>query len=253
MNIAICFSGGFRTFPNCYKSIIDKFKQLGNVDCFISTWELPCYSKVDRFNDIHAVFGQVEEGNGLLDASQIITEDYLLDLYPFKIIDIQPMQVMQCLIDQVSHLQWSIMSPSRLLCQYYKIKRCNDICVEYSYENNIRYDIIVKCRCDISISDIPDEIDVEKIYVHHATHLNKKSHIDDMINEMLCISNPYNMSKICNIWDNMSELWNIEDGFGERLSYKNLVKENLLDKTTTFDFGIVVDRGDGRFEPMSLN
>jgi len=74
--------------------------------------------------------------------------------------------------------------------------------------------------------------------------------IGDTINEMIAISNPVNMDKICNIYNNFNSLWSPQEGFGEMISYRNLQVENIVESCELFPFGITVNRGDGNIETM---
>ena len=84
--IAICFSGGLRTFKICYKTIINKFKHLGKVDLFISTWEKPCYTQVKRFEDIYAIDGDNKVIKiDRIDFDRKFEHDYRLEVSQFII------------------------------------------------------------------------------------------------------------------------------------------------------------------------
>jgi hypothetical protein len=250
MKIAICISGGLRTFLLCYKTW-EKFEKLGEVDYFISTWSKPCYTQVKRFEDIHAKDGDTIYSE-LLKKNEYITHEYLNKLLRFKCKSIVGMDQMDRLIDYSEKFKWNIMNPSRLVCQYFLMKECNYNLskVMNNSSNNIKYDIVVKTRPDITIENIPENIDPNKIYVNKYVYQKQPSLEDRMINEMIYIANPENMNKICNIYDNFEDLWAPQDAFGERMSYKNFEKEGLLDKIELFEYGITVKRENGNDEYM---
>lgn len=249
MKIAICISGGLRTFPLCYKTW-EKFEQLGDVDYFISTWEKPCYTKVARFDDVHAKDGDTIYPE-LLGKDDHITNDYLHSIINFRSSMVFGMSDMDRLIERSKKYKWHIMNPSRLLCQYYLMTNCNSRIYETNriFKSN-EYDLIVKTRPDITIDHIPENIDPEKIYVNTNIYKNEPSLKGRMMNEMIYITKPENMNKICKIYDNFDSLYHINDAFGERMSYKNFEKENLLERVELFKYGITVVRENGKWEYM---
>ena len=248
MKIAICFSGGLRTFKLCRKHIINLFRQIGEVDLFISTWEKPCYTEVKKNKDIHAINGKSVFKN-LLGEKEIITEDYLKSLEDFKVIDIEPMTKMTEIMEPVSKLPWEIMSPTRLVCQYYKNFRCNNLKNEYAKKNNIHYDLIVRIRCDIKISSIPQKFDVNKIYLNSMVYAKNPSFKHKMINEMIYIANTENMNKICELYNDFNQVWS-SNGFGEGVSYKYFLLKEFIPLCELHDFKIIVNRANGKIEKM---
>jgi hypothetical protein len=247
MRVAICISGGLRSFKLCYKNLNEHFSKLGNVDYFISTWDKPCYTAVSRYVDIHAINGECIYPD-LLKPDEFVTEEYLRSFIDFRYVEIEPMSKMQELIDVFQYSTWSIMSPSRLMCQYYKLYRCNLLRLRHEQEHNIKYDIVIRVRPDITISSLPINIDPNKIYINDMVYIDYKTDIFDSINEMIYISNGENMDKICNIYNNFDKLWNLDDGYGERMSKKNFEMEGLLDKCVLHPFGITVERENGNSE-----
>ncbi len=247
MKIAVCYSGGFRTFPLCCDQNHQVLSKLGEVDYYLSTWEKPCYTKVARYDDVHAIAGDTIYDE-LLKPNDIITAQYLIDTFKFFQVDIETMVAMDHVIQGSSNIPWTIMSPTRLSCQYYKMYRCNHILNLSRKIFKKEYDLAIRLRSDVTISNIPDVIDPSKIYLSHMVYADNPALVGGAINEMIYISNPENMNKICNIWHNFSELWNINDGVGEVISYKNLVMENLVDKCELFDFGMTVVRENGNDE-----
>lgn len=245
MRIALCFSGGLRTFKYCYKHVIDKFKSYGEVDLFISTWNKPCYTQVKPLHDIHAIDGQGQAG--LLSKDDEVTIQYLNKLTKFKRIQIEDVSIMHKIIQQTKSLKWTIMSPSRLACQYYKMQKCHELKKEYEKLHDFKYDVNVRLRCDIKIDSLPERFDLNKIYINSMVYKNHKVFKNDMINEMIYVCNNENMDIICNIYDMFLKLWT-KDGFGERLSYTHFKNEGLIEKSYIHDFKIKVDRGNNNHE-----
>ena len=248
MRIAICFSGGLRTFKLCYKDIVSHFEKLGEVNLFISTWENPGYTQVKRKIDIHAIEGE-SIFKELLNKDEKVTEEYLKSITNFSVIDIESKEVLNDIINKTKNMEWGVMSPSRLICQYYKMNRCNELKKIYAKENNINYDITVRVRCDIKIKSIPDKIDTNKIYINNMVYVNNPVFKHNMVNEMIYISNEENMDKLCNIYNNFNKLW-WKDGYGEGVSFRNFLNEKLINKSIPYNFQLTIHRANGKVEKM---
>lgn len=244
MKIAVCYSGGLRTFKKCYQQNHEVISKLGDVDYYISTWEKPCYTKVARFDDVLAINGTTIYDD-LLSPDEKVTYGYLNSLMKFSGKAIHSMETMDRIIEPSRELPWHIMSPARLYCQYFQMAYCF-----YELVPKDHFDIVIRLRPDVTIEKLP-EIDPEKIYINHMTYPGCPAVETDSINEMIYVSNYDNMKKICKIYENIPDLWNKDDAFGEKMSWKNFQKENLLDKCETFDFGLKVVRESGKDEPMS--
>jgi len=246
--IALCYSGGLRTFKNCYQKIVSLFEKYGEVDLFISTWEKPCYTQVKKDTDIHAIEGDTKL-DGLLSRDSKVTKKYLRTITNFKVIDIEGMDVIDNIIDISKNMEWSIMSPSRLICQYYKMKRCNKLKNLYEQKYNVKYDLCVRLRCDMQIESLPKEIDLNKIYINYHVYQKCKTLTKNMINEMIYISNKENMDNICKIYDNFMKIWWIK-GYGEGVSYKHFKMEKLIKDCVPYKFDLSVHRANGNIENM---
>jgi hypothetical protein len=223
---------------------------LGDVDYFMATWEKPCYTKVERYNDIHAIGGDTIYDD-LLKPDDIITDNYLKSFLPFKKTIIMPMNIMDLLIESCQDLKWSIMSPTRLVAQYYMMNTCNAWRKSQEDKLGKKYDLIVRLRPDILIGKIPVISDLEKVYINNIVYKDTPADLSDMVNEMIYISNGSNMDKICKIYENFRSLWNINEGYGERISRNNLELMGLLDNCETFDFNLTVIRENGNDEVVA--
>jgi hypothetical protein len=247
MKAAVCYSGGIRTFPKCYAQNHRILSERFEVDYFISTWETPCYTKVERYEDQLAIEGKTIYSD-LLAANDAVTETYLRNLLDFKVVDIQTMDQMAALVNKyAASLTWKIMHPGRLVCQYYKLARCHHLMMNYSKSKNTSYDVVIRLRPDLCIGAIP-LVDPDRIYSSHMIHVGNPAPSDRMLNEMIFVSNPSKMLKISNITKNFFKLWNEEDGFGERMSYKNFVAEEIINDVSFFDFDMKLMRENGRDE-----
>lgn len=135
MNIAICFSGGLRSFPNCVKNIkdniINPLEQSGmKVYNFISTWDIDNWYQYDitkseiKFNMI-----EIEKYDKSL-FSKFISNKYRE--YPH-------------LSGPDTHIN--------SISMHYKIYRVWKLMEQFEKNNNITFDIIIRLRPDIIYSD----------------------------------------------------------------------------------------------------
>ena len=248
MRIAICFSGGLRTFKLCYKDIVSHFEKIGQVDLFISTWDKPCYTQVQKDTDIHAINGD-NSFDELLGKDETVTAEYLRTITNFAAIDIESMEVINNIVDITKNMKWTTMSPSRLVCQYYKMNRCNELKNKYADINNIKYDMNVRIRSDIKIQSIPEVFDLNKIYINDMVYVGCKVYRNNMLNEMIYIANNENMDKICKIYQNFMNVW-WTAGYGEGVSFRHFKFANLLKDCVPYNFKISVHRACGKVESM---
>lgn len=240
MRIAVCYSGAFRTFPKCYDKNHEMLSKLGELDYYISTWQLPGYTKVARFDDVLAIDGDTIYPE-LPPKDFIITEEYLRGFLQFKNIDIEPMSRMDEVIKPYKERPWYIMNPCRLVSQYYKLERCFELLA-------CDYDMVIRIRPDIKIGRLPENIDVEGVYIPSMVYNTEPSIKSGMINEMFYISNYKNMGKICSIYNDFDKIWSQHDAYGERMSFLNFERYGLLDVSKPFDFDITVTRENGNDE-----
>ena len=139
MKIALCISGMPRSFKLAYpyikKTIIDPL----NPDIFINTWKVFVEkSQMAEFCDLYKAFKFEFE-----DWDQDTLEDKFNYSYYKKY--------------EFGHFQIS----KGMLPMYYKIFKANEMARKHSEENNFKYDLVIRCRADLSFGN---EINGKDIY-----------------------------------------------------------------------------------------
>jgi len=260
MKIALLMSGGLGKF--CYGSdndkISNKWKDIvknNNIDVFCVTDNNNFYdesSDIQYFSEKN-VLKEVINGNSWRyykknsnivydDAKkkiQIILQKYfstnlkkklILDNDTFTIDKLVTNKYQKQFYDYTSGR--SILSKYNVLCQFYKLKRCLELMKEYETENNINYDIIIRCRFDCIIESLKD--------VNVIRNLNFKNTIyttgsEFHIYDWYIIGNYEIMNKICNYYNELGK--NVVDNYklflyyddnGKYIEYKkgyNIIKD----------------------------
>lgn len=242
MKIAVSYSGALRTLPITWEVNHEVFQEHGwDVDYYISTWEKPGYTKVDRFNDPFATGETNIVYADLPKPDEILTPDHIK--VPYKRLEIESTDVMDTLLRRGGNYSWSIMHPGRLFCQYYKMWRGFIIIQEKE-----QYDLVLRLRSDVTITKLPTEIDFEKIYVNNLTYVDAPIFEGRMMNEMIYLSNLKNMERIVSIYENFPDIWDRNIGAGEFMTFNHFERENLLPLCEPFDFGLKVIRANGKIE-----
>lgn len=218
MKIAICYSGSTRTFEYCVKN---HASLIPNADVYISTWSDP--QRVDKVAPPWYEYLDIK-------VPDKITYDYLEKCIPsnFKLKKI----VISDYFDCPPEFQYR----PELYFQYYKIKEAYNLIEE-------DYDIIVRCRMDITISHFPEQFSNNLMFDPYVWADEKI--LDRKINEMIWLGTPDVMLKSVKIFDNLPKIQTITDQntyFGESICYNNLLLEGLFDNIQFFEFGYKVWR-----------
>jgi len=137
MKVAICMSGLVRTFKKCYQSYLDNI--INHYDCDVFAF----VSKSNNVDDID-----------LIDlADKVIVEsDPVLDEKDYK---------------NYKANKTRFYSIQGWLQQFWKIKMCHDMMLNYQEKNNIKYDWVIRCRPDLIITrKIDDLTKLDKNYIY---------------------------------------------------------------------------------------
>ncbi len=238
MKLAICYSGAIRSLPETIENNLNFFKDF-DIDLYFYTWDHVGYSP--RINSPDYIMGkrtlncqinqEVISGIVKRKIKNIRVEKYIPSQYTFELFNG---------LDNIG-----------LIAQYYKLRDCYNL-----IDKNIKYDGIVRIRCDILLRNKINFYDIEhciknnKIIVPNNiwyNHLKNSSNID--INEMIWISNPYQMNKLCNIYNNSSKINKLirekkfqETNYGERISGLNFEAEGLNNSLYLHDFDYQIIR-----------
>lgn len=213
MKIAICYSGDIRTYKYCSENHFNVFK---NADLYFSTWTT--FNNTKQINDPWHILMPEE-------TDVVVTEDYIKKHTNknFNIIKIE--------LENKENFRKSIIDNDpffNLKCQYYKIKKCFDLLED-------KYDFIVRMRPDIQIQKIKYED--TKIIHNNCIWFNHCNQNNYQINEMIWVCNYSLMSKAVKIYENFEKIKNnLSEVYGERICYKNLEMENLIENLQFLDF-----------------
>lgn len=244
MKIAIMYSGSVRTLKETIINNINCFNYDGaKIDLYFSIWDHVGYS--DRINSPDYILS-----NRIISNDFIVTKQFIESIVPsnvnIKKIEIEKHSSINFNFDLINGID-----NNGLSSQYYKILNCFKL-----LDDSIDYDFIVRLRCDIllqnkiQINNLLDLIKnnkiifTEKIWYDYSFNAEK-----ECINEMIWISNKDNMKKCCSIYENQEKINTIlktnknkNVNFGEKITFMNLIAENLVSNIETFDFNYNVLR-----------
>lgn len=154
MKIALCLSGQTRNWKSSYDSIRTQIIEKYNVDVFIHTWDVKGkmvpHHYIENYNDN---FDKV---------------DYeFIDFYKPKKIKIDSPQY---------NIFKKKIGDSRFyntLMMWYSIDKSNELRKEYEFENNIKYDVVIRCRFDLFFENFTiNNVDKNTIYLPPNENIN---------------------------------------------------------------------------------
>jgi len=215
-NIAILFSGQKRFINEAtdkiLKNLIEPLLKLYNVDVFFTVWDSP-------FGTIFPVFKKEKSFPILL---QKENEDYIKNKLPIKLF--KHIDEKKCPND---FLNFEIKHPhkQRYVRQFYSLYENFKNVIKYEQENNIEYDIFIKCRTDIFLNT---EISIDQI---------KKLKDDELLVPEVeaHMEIPFDSSIFCN-----DQIWIIKRKNAKNLFsiFANLNKEVLSDENKIIDVNV---------------
>lgn len=159
LKTALCISGHMRTFESNFPSIQEHILSQLNCDVFIHTWDTlglsyrPLDGNLQKTNDIELY-------------------QKLTKLFNPKKIIIEPKKEFP-----ITHLMRTRLEPGRdvhgMLSMFYKIEACNSLKKEYETLNNIKYDLVIRFRGDISMgAPLPINKTFNKNYLYVPNYGN---------------------------------------------------------------------------------
>lgn len=154
MKVAVLLAGNIRTLDQCKENIINAFKFL-KPDYFVSTYDNQLQyhhcvqSSLGIFSDTTLTKNQIIEAYKDFNPKEILidSQNFAQQIYAEKSGNFR----VEMLADSSSHF-----------LQYWKVKRGLNLIKKYENENDIKYDIIIKTRCDLLLKDL-SIIDFSKI------------------------------------------------------------------------------------------
>jgi hypothetical protein len=154
MKVAVLLAGNIRTLDQCKENIINAFKFL-EPDYFVSTYDNQLQyhhciqNSLGVFSDTTLTENQIIEAYKDFNPKEILidSQNFAQQIYAEKSGNFK----VEMLADSSSHF-----------LQYWKVKRGLNLIKKYENENDIKYDIIIKTRCDLLLKDL-SIIDFSKI------------------------------------------------------------------------------------------
>lgn len=205
MKIAICFSGGIRSFLTCYPSIFKNVVMPLNPDIFFHLWSQPIYKNYDAsFNN----FKFQEDECSQQKVYEILNQenkvkDFVIDEYSE---DWQDYIIKNCIDpDIINKLDQKDKDYAiSAICMYYKIQKANDLKINYENKNNFKYDLVIRARLDFIWNQ---QFKLEDFsFNNNEIILIKDSYCTKAKwegNDKFFASNSYNMDKICDLYKNI--------------------------------------------------
>ena len=138
MKIALCFSGLTRTFKMCYQSYLDNIINLYDCDIFTVVSSDKNSADMDLINQTRKIIVENEPKHDEKDYAKYKARR----------------------TNKYSIQGW--------LSQFWKIKMCHQLMLDYQKENSIKYDWVIRCRPDLKITrkiDDLSKLNKEYIYV----------------------------------------------------------------------------------------
>jgi hypothetical protein len=203
MKIAICFSGGIRSFLTCYPSIYKNLILPLNADIFFHLWSQPFFNKYDlSFNSFKF---QEDECNQekvyeILNKENKV-KDFVIDEFSP---DWQDYIIKKCIdpaiLDKFNSKDKDYAISA--ICMYYKIYAANNLKKNFEEHNNFKYDIVIRARLDFlwhTKFNLDDFIcDNNQIILVKDSYCTKAKW---MGNDKFFASTSLNMDKICDLFN----------------------------------------------------
>jgi hypothetical protein len=154
MKVAVLLAGNIRTLDQCKENIINAFKFL-EPDYFVSTYD----NQLQYHHCVQSSLGVFSDS--------ILTENQIIEAYK----DFNPKEILidsqnfaqQIYAEKSGNFKVEMLADSSShFLQYWKVKRGLNLIKKYENENDVKYDIIIKTRCDLLLNDL-SIIDFSKI------------------------------------------------------------------------------------------
>lgn len=243
MKVALCIAGQMRgyleAYPSVKKNIIDVF----DPDIFIHTWD-----EVGSSSNIHRRVLPFPMAN-YLPRKLIHDKPYFLSLFTHFSAELESQSMVNeaelhklyspkaCIVEKSPTLEESdnffgFTVPSQMKKKqpksiwsrnlYYKIYECNKLKKDFEQRNNLKYDLVIRLRPDLSIGEIiSSEIDKNKLYFRYYS-------IDTsyQVADQYFYSDSDTMDKVCDIYNHIDAIWKLYDS--EKVHHKYYWAEGLL-------------------------
>lgn len=206
MKVAIIITGVLNNFRETHPNILDRvLSKFEDYDVFVSAWNL---NDVDK-NDFQQIYKPV-----IIDNENFTEQTKYVFTNNSKWLKSIP-----------NHTQVDI--SRNTIAMWYKIARCLNIVQEYSYENNIKYDLIVRLRTDFFYQNFLTEQEINNclnglisIGVHCIDNTESNNSLNNgHAGDNFFIFSPQYLNFFKLMYDKFYEIWD---------KYKCITPENTL-------------------------
>lgn len=222
-DIALCISGQMRTYRKCYGFLMENIINPLEPDIFIHTWrEQGGTTKADI--DVADYYDPVTEQrlDRLYSPIAAHVEDFDDEYFTQK----DGVAIPKKLKEETNHWKGNIPL-------FYKMYACNELKSRHENRNGFEYDIVIKIRPDLIVSEpIP-----EKVFNEPNTLWHSEYGIDTtmQVSDKFAISSSENIDYYTSVWEHLNDYWEnpLGDGMsknirvGERLMRHHLEKKNI--------------------------
>jgi hypothetical protein len=214
MKMAICLSGHVRTFELTYIGLIENVLKKYDCDVFISTW--------DNIGNIR--YG-THYKNGFDESDKKINIDKIKEIYKPKSILVENSleygkNDTRKSFDDIKTRNGT--NVKFVIPMFYKIWNCNQLKKKFEEDNNIKYDLTLRCRFDVYIKNINTEMAINKTQFVPG-HCG--------LNDMIFLGNEGYMNDVSDLYTILSP----EIPFSEFENAENLLYEHIKNNKIPFN------------------
>ena len=218
MKVALCISGMPRSFKRCADSLFKNFIDIYKPDIFLSTWK----SEI-----VDSKFPETDTADELLDILKPIKFD--VEIFNARRQATFETNRFKDFADQGGA------SVSRALPMFYKIYLADLHRYMYERENQITYDVVVRCRSDLQFH-APVNLEKPPPNIICFPVKNSTSHINDQF----WYSDSETSTKMCALYYFIPTLWHAGILIhGEALVYSYVVSQRFTIKAVDVNYDIV--------------
>ena len=232
LKVAVCISGFLRSFEQTFESLFVNLTDQFNCDFFIHTWDM--VGSFERHFD-----------NKVSNISTRNIENRIRDIYNPKQLIIEPKKHFH-ITDMIRYKAFG-RDPNAVLSMYYKIQECNKLKSSYEFQNNFKYDLVVRYRSDMLIQSkiiIDPTLDLTQMYIPSQGDFGG-------INDQFAFSNSANMDIYSSLFNKINQYLNENQILNPELLLKYHLEINQF-SLKRFNCNYVLNRPDGSFQDNGL-
>jgi len=205
MKIAICISGLPRSFKRSYPLLDKVFLSKYNCNIFISTWDWQV-KEIQKKQETKDQFGKSIPITGTHWWPQDGDANEFINIFKPNRSEIEIFNdsTLESKFNYSNYQQHGI--NNSFLPMFYKVWRANELRLSYEKEHNIKYDLVLRTRGDISYNGILSDYEIKNAlsgygfcrtsYQNPDTRPGEPEHISDIY----FLSNPEKANLYANFW-----------------------------------------------------